>query len=110
MGRDPLDAELEQVTAGVEALLRENRELRARLAEAQARLDAQADCQVLIVPGPQHVAAAMAAMENDTAVRDGDKMRVAGSGIEYVYRSGTWERDTVLSTLKARKQGIPGRR
>jgi hypothetical protein len=86
-------------------LRQENRELRAALAEAQARLDAQGDYQVFIVPGIQYLNAAMAAMEGDTLLRDGDRLRVAGTAREWTYRSGTWESGTVLSTPGTGKQG-----
>jgi hypothetical protein len=83
----------------------ENRELKEALAEAQARADAQGGYQVFIVPGERYVASAMEHLEHDASVRDGDRLRVAGTVKEWVYRSGTWESVTLLSTPEPETKG-----
>jgi len=83
---DPVLHQLELNAVRFEALLRENHELRERLAEAQSRLDQlQPERQVFIKPRSMHVLDAVEAL---TDARPGDILREAGTGREWVRGEG----------------------
>lgn len=74
----------------IQAQATEIRKLREQVAELQAREDARGDYRVHIVPGEQHLAECLAHLQASSDVRDGDRLRVAGTGREFVRQGGIW--------------------
>lgn len=66
--------------------------LRAEVDRLKRQLDANGEYAVYIVPGEKHLAQAFASMYSDSSVSDGDRVRVAGTGEEFVRRGGHWEK------------------
>lgn len=80
-----------ELTAEIRRLREENVRLQEQRDEAFARADAMNDRQVFIVPGESHLAECMAHLDDSRDVRDGDLIRVAGTGKEFVRQAGIWK-------------------
>lgn len=83
-------------------LRQRNAELAAENAGLKARLDAHGDYAVHVVPGEKYLTLAMGSLQPD----EGDHIRCADTGLELVYREGTWQdvQALHLSTGRIRRQ------
>lgn len=87
---DLRDGEITKLRSALAARNDELRSVQARLREAQARADESADYTVHIVPGERHIPIALAQLDGDPSVKDGDRIRVSQTGIELVREAGIW--------------------
>lgn len=97
------DARLGQSADRLAELLRENHELRERLAEAQARLDAMDQAEVYVKPQSMPLADALNALPD---ARPGDILREAGTFREWVRRGDDGEPRWIERSAGIRPDGI----